>query len=298
MKFTLRNLLAYLLAKYYLLTKAVVHANNHAFNGRYILSIYFHNPSKPLFIKCIQWLQQNNFQFLSVNDLKKISKENTQLPKGAVVITVDDGWQNNKNNIVAVAQQLNIPVALFVTTQPIETGEPFWWSIVKYAQKNKLYNGTVEALKKISNTQRVQIIQSLKNKISTLQRDALTINELNEIKKYTCVTIGSHTVSHPILTNCTNEQAFYEIAVSKNTLEQWLHQTIDSFAYPNGNVSEREINYLQQNNYQIAFSTQPTYLTKNALRNIFLLPRFEVLENVSFAENICRMSGVWYKRKQ
>ena len=55
---------------------------------------------------------------------------------------------------------------------------------------------------------------------------------------------------------------------------------------------------LENNNYEIAFSTRPEYLKEKDLWDRYQYPRFEILENVSFAENICRLTGVWFTKKQ
>jgi hypothetical protein len=57
----------------------------------------------------------------------------------------------------------------------------------------------------------------------------------------------------------------------------------------------REIEYVKQAGYEISFGIEPKYLTKSSLDGIFNLPRFEVLDNASLAESICRMTGVGFK---
>ena len=54
---------------------------------------------------------------------------------------------------------------------------------------------------------------------------------------------------------------------------------------------------IEKHGYDIAFSTRTEYMNKCELSNRYQYPRFEVMENVSFAENICRMTGVWFKTK-
>ena len=83
---------------------------------------------------------------------------------------------------------------------------------------------------------------------------------------------------------------------SKNKIESWIQKTVDSFAFPNGSFSKRDFQMLNQKGFQLSFTTEPKYLTEASLNEMYRLPRFEVLDNVSFAENICRMSGVWFQR--
>ena len=296
MRISLRNILSFFVANFFIITGFIKRANKNALNGNYILSIYFHNPEQQLFINCVKWLQKNGFSFIDIEALKRIQKGEMNFPKGAVIITVDDGWRNNKNNIVSIANQYQIPVAIFIATQPVEDGTAYWWSYINAATQRGIINYPVESLKKMSDDERSSIVENLQTKMEPLNREALSINEVQEIAKSPYVTIGSHTVSHPILTNCSDEKASFEISSSKNKIENWLNTAVDSFAFPNGNFSQREIQYLKQFGYQLAFTTQPKYLTESIIKEPYTLPRFEVLENVSFAENICRMSGVWFQR--
>ena len=111
------------------------------------------------------------------------------------------------------------------------------------------------------------------------------------------VNFGAHTVTHPILSKCDSYTSYFEITESRKKLESWLNYSINSFAYPNGNYTQREIDILKQSNYKIAFTTVPEYITPDNISSIYELPRFDVLENVSFVENICRMTGLWFENK-
>lgn len=296
MRLNLRNIISFFLARVFIAFGLVRQANKKVLNGNCILSIYFHNPDQKLFVKCIKWLQKKGFSFIDIESLKRVIKGEIPFPKGAVIITVDDGWGNNKNNIAAVAYEYQIPVAIFITTQPVEDRTAYWWSYIKAAKQKGITYYSVEDLKKINNDDRLSIVTSLQKKLEPLPKEAMTIEEVQEIAKSPYITIGSHTVSHPILPKCSDEKALAEISESKNKIESWIQKTVDSFAFPNGSFSQREVQMLKQNGFLLSFTTQPKYLTQASLIEMYRLPRFEVLENVSFAENICRMSGVWFQR--
>jgi peptidoglycan/xylan/chitin deacetylase (PgdA/CDA1 family) len=66
------------------------------------------------------------------------------------------------------------------------------------------------------------------------------------------VDFQSHTLWHPILTTCSDEESWHEIADSKRVLEDLLEQPVAHFAYPNGDYGEREMAYLQQAGYRSA----------------------------------------------
>lgn len=265
--------------------------------GDYILSLCFHAPSKLFFESSVNWLTKNGFHFISVHELEKIGREELPFPKKAVVITIDDGWQSNLDNIVPVAAKNKIPVTIFVSTDVVEKGNGYWWSYITEARKRGLSHNSVEFFKTLDNEDRLKIIEETKSKID-LKREALTIEQIKEISKNKLVSIGSHSVTHPILPKCSDEKSAFEIAQSKKTIESWTGDQVFHFAYPNGDYTPREVAYLKASGYTIAFSTEQHYLTRDKLKEPFRLPRLLMLETASFEENICRMMGVWIKKSK
>ena len=67
MVYTIRNFAALLLSLWYIVTGRVSRSVNRALKGEYILSVYFHNPDKKLFVSCLKWLSHRGFHFISLN---------------------------------------------------------------------------------------------------------------------------------------------------------------------------------------------------------------------------------------
>jgi poly-beta-1,6-N-acetyl-D-glucosamine N-deacetylase len=287
----LRYISAWLVANMLIWLGFVRKAKAATFRGEHILSVYFHKPSLKEFESCVKWLKKNHFSFLSTDELCRIIDQNLPLPKGAVVLTVDDGWQSNKSNIVDIAEKHQIPVTIFVATEPVEHGV-YWWSIIEEAQRKGMTPLQVEQLKKVPNEKRLALVGNLRPKL-TLKREALTVKQVQQIAALQWITVGAHTSTHPILNNCSEEQVYFEAQESKAKLQNWTGQCIDYFAYPNGNYSEREARIVSETGFKLAFSVRTEYLTKENLHRKYEIPRFEVIENASFAETICRMTGVW-----
>ncbi len=287
-----RNNIGKLLAKTLIRSGIVKNAVKKVQRGDYILSLCFHAPQKDFFESCINWLSAQGFHFISVSELERVIKGEIDFPKGAVVITIDDGWQSNLDNIVPLAVEHKVPVAIFVSTEVVEKGNGYWWSYIMEARKIGLSSESVEFFKTIDNEDRLKIIEETKTKIQ-INREALTIEQVNEISKSKFVAIGSHSVSHPILPRCSNVESKYEISHSKEIIEEWINKEVKYFAYPNGDYSNREISFLKRFGYTLAFSTEQEYLTKQKLSRPYSLPRFMMVESASFEENICRIVGVW-----
>lgn len=294
MKWNIRNILAACRAELYILTGAVSKRQLYIQQNRYILSIYFHNPTKETFRKCIKWLKEEKYHFLTVDNLTNLNTTSFEIGKKYVIITVDDGWRENITNIVPIAIEYKTPVTIFISTEPMLQGNRFWWSYFKQAKFQGIKTNSIEKLKKIPNDDRLAQLDLVKNKILN-KREAMNIEEIIEISSTPYISIGSHTVSHPILTQCSNDQLMHEVDHSKLILEQLLLKPINSFSYPNGDFSGREVEIVKNAGYKIAFGTKPFYLKMEHKDQLFTLPRFEILDNVSFSENLCRMTGVWFK---
>lgn len=291
MHFSFRNICSWGIANALLLTGFVNRAKKNALRGNHILSLYFHNPSRKEFESCVKWLIKHNFTFISVSDLDRIARGDMSFPKGGVLLTIDDGWQTNEENVVEIAERYEVPVAIFISTQPVEEGA-YWWSYVEWSSGEDA-KSKIEALKKLPNAARLAAVQQLKSALQ-LPRQALTVGQVQKVARASVITIGGHTHTHPILTNCADKEVYEELSVSKYKLESWINQEVSAFAYPNGNYSKREVQALKESGYTMAFSNIPRYLTPKRLAHTYEIPRIGLLEGASFAENVCRMVGVWH----
>lgn len=297
MKLFFRNIFARIYAYYLIKSGCVKNAVEGIKSNKIILSIYFHNPTSKVFNECINWLTSNNFHFLLASDLILISSGKLPFPQNGVIITVDDGWKDNIKNIVPLANLYNIPVTIFVTTDPVASGGGFWWSYIKKALKLKITQFTVADLKMMTNRKRKRILNDIK-KVVSVDREAMDKNQLIQIASSNNIHIGSHTNTHPILPNCTDQEAEFEIKYPRTIIESWIHKPVISFAYPNGDFSDRDVELVKKAGYQIAFSTRRSYIIPSLFDDLFVLPRFEILDDSSINENICRMTGIWFAQNR
>ncbi|WP_158859274.1 polysaccharide deacetylase family protein [Lunatibacter salilacus] len=291
MVYNFRNIIAYFISLFLEWSGHVRKAISDAKQGEFIISLYFHNPTKKEFEFCIKWLKKNGFNFIGPEDLVKIMLGTLPFPKGAVLITADDGWLNNEINMVGIAEKYHVPLTIFISTEPAENGV-YWWTWADYARKNGNNHLSVEEYKKIPNQERVDKIKKIKSTLN-LPREAMTPNQVSNISTSQFLTIGGHTHTHPILINCNHEEVIEELQLSTEKLVKWTGKTIEFFAYPNGDYGDREKNILKSLNYKLGFSNKPERLTRNVLKTPYDIPRFGFLEGASDKENICRMVGVW-----
>ncbi len=255
----IRYIASYLIGFSLIILGFVKREREKAFKKKLITSIYFHNPDIALFERCIKWLMNKKYHFISIDELYEILTNMKQVNEGAVCLSADDGWMANIDNIAPILKKYNVPMTFFISTNPVEKGY-FWTALNFYYNELRQFGlANKRDLKKIPEIKRKEIINTLeKNK--KLKREALTIDDVKDISKIPEVTIGSHTVHHAITKNCSDIELDYEISESKKKLESWTGEKIKYFSYPNGDYNEREKPVLEKYKYKMAFTTEARFI--------------------------------------
>lgn len=260
-----------------------------------ILSIYFHDPSTKLFEKIVKYLIHKGYRFISLEEFNSIIDKKV-LNEKVVVITIDDGFQNNKE-LLAIIRKYKVYVTIFVTTNAIETGN-FWFELVGLGENRKkayIIQETIR-IKKLNAQAYYSEISNLKSK-GVIGRSALTKEELLQMSAEAFVTIGSHTVSHISLPNKQIEIQKRELIESKKNLEQWTGEKVEYFSYPSGDYSEEQKELAKESGYKLCFTTDTTYIDLNGIDK-YSIPRRCVNDDAGFFEAISKVCGIWYKIKK
>jgi len=255
----------------------------------HVLSIYFHNPSLVLFKGIVKFLKAHQFKFISEKEYLETVEFRSSISERMVFISFDDGWKGNLK-LISIIEKYEIPVSVFIPVEPVVTGN-FWWEYAPAVLADNQSFSSVEDLKRIPNSDRLQLIDSAISK-HELKRSCLDLSELKRLNKHSLITIGSHTYHHPITLNCSNEELDFEYRESKKTLEKWLETEICSFSYPNGDFDQRDIILLKECGYKMAFTTNPNL---SIAADAFQIPRVSINSDGGIYENIARMLGVWHR---
>lgn len=227
----------------------------------------------------------NRYTIISLNTFIEAyyKKDFSKIPPKSVIITFDDGHIGNYK-LLPIVKKYNIPITIFLCSGIINTNRHFW-----FMTDQDEYD--VQKLKGKKTKERLELLSTVGfyNEKEYETPQALSIDQIEEMKDY--VNFQSHTVYHPILTMCTDNESKNEILFSKEQLESTYKLTINSIAYPNGDYSEREISYVKQSGYKCAVTTEQGF---NSLQSdIFKLKRFSVNDTKDLNEFIVKSSGVW-----
>jgi peptidoglycan/xylan/chitin deacetylase (PgdA/CDA1 family) len=108
------------------------------------------------------------------------------------------------------------------------------------------------------------------------------------------MTIGAHSLSHPILARASDDLAWQEISESRSVLEKLLGRTVWAFGYPFGNaatVSERDVRLAEQAGFRCAFMNAGGGF--GAPYNCFAVPRVHITADMSLGEFEAHISGFY-----
>lgn len=148
--------------------------------------------------------------------------------------------------------------------------------------RHSLYRAASQYLRDAKDDDRQLVLQKLRewaSAVKPLQAEcqALTTMQLKELADCDLIEIGSHTVSHPVLSRLPVVDQKFELSESKQFLEEVLHRPIDGFAYPYGGKNDYSADTVQcvkEAGYKWAFSNVPEVVWNGTHR--YQLPRLLV----------------------
>jgi peptidoglycan/xylan/chitin deacetylase (PgdA/CDA1 family) len=289
----MRNILGSIFATGLMLTGVYCRAKKKALNEHQIMPLFFHTISRDFFLKCILWLKNYGYSFISTEQLINHLRGSGKIPERTVWITFDDGWKENIDNVIPIMIEYNVPVTFFVSTDPVENGGVFWWSYVtKYGKKYLNTDNTIKKMRQIRESRREELIKHLEDRFSSrMIREAMSIEDVKEIAKLSQVAVGCHTVHHVMMPQCTDEELDYEIRSSKEKLESWIGKPVNYFSYPEGDYNLHVKETVKKYGFNLAATTDNRFISDKD--DLFSLPRFWVRGEGSFNEAKCQMLGIW-----
>ena len=187
-----------------------------------------------------------------------------------VALTFDDGYADNLHHALPLLEAAGIPATAFVVAGQIGLEEEYWWDDLERiilrtpdlpeslqltiesrqfswhlpraghgSDRQAAYDDLSELLRPLSTPARERVLGSLRswanvNAAGRAHNRALTEEDVVELAKSGLVEVGSHTLTHPLLSKQPIGVQKEEIEASKRRLEGILNTRVQSFCYPFG----------------------------------------------------------------
>jgi peptidoglycan/xylan/chitin deacetylase (PgdA/CDA1 family) len=177
------------------------------------------------------------------------------------------------------------------------------WNISHEADpspRHALYRSLAELLQPLPDPERCKALDQLADwagmePIGRCSHRTLSEDELRRLAEGGLVEIGSHTMSHPVLSAIPIRAQIDEISRSKACLEEVLGESIMSFAYPFGGRShytEQTVAAVREARFEYGCANFPGIVRPDTDR--FQLPRFLIRDwdGDEFARNLRRWIDV------
>ncbi len=241
-------------------------------------------------------------------------KDNQKKVKKPCHITFDDGHISFYKIAYPILVKHQVPATLFVSPDVIQSRTNFWFQEIEHYDNEILIRLQAEELgveesvikyvhpicnmKCLTHQSILNVIQKYQSITQTRPRPSLNMNseEIREVDESPWVTIGAHTLTHPILGNETSERSHAEITKSIAGLRELLQHDVKYFAYPNGipgmDFSEREYKYLEEGGISLAVSTESNVVTSSCHR--YSIPRISISHGSVSYLRLKLFLGKWF----
>lgn len=195
--------------------------------------------------KHFKLLKKMGFETLTFKDLAdKGLIYRLQPNKRYIILTVDDGYQDNYQLLLPLLEKYQFKAVVYVVT-----GESF-------------------------NRWDVEVPSNPEKRV-----DLMSPQQVKALHDSGWVEIGGHTLTHPRLSQLTDEQQ-REIEDNKQQLESLIGEPLYSFAYPYGDHNQTSKQLAEQAGYHFAVATNSGPLAMHEdryqIRRIAIFPRTDV----------------------
>ena len=245
-----------------------------------------------------------NYHVISMLQLLNEVENEIPLPKRAVLITFDDAYADFAETAWPILKRLGLPATLFVpTAYPDHPEVAFWWDRLYQAfqatAKAELRGTPFGPLPLGNSEEKRRALRMVQNHVPTVRDDeamklvdsicdqlgekhvcsgsVLTWDQLRQLDREG-LTLGSHTRTHPVMTQVRLDRIREEIRASQADLKREIGIALPIFCYPNGNHNDAVISILRDEAIRLAFTTlsgpnKSQTLDSLRLRRIVITPR-------------------------
>jgi peptidoglycan/xylan/chitin deacetylase (PgdA/CDA1 family) len=190
------------------------------------------------------------------------------LPSAPAAITIDDGYHDAYDVAFPILRRYRAPATLFAATDFIDRNGWLWTDKLRYVEARKNPSSALDSRRANAELKRLPNEAKDRQLAAIAQHAGVTLPALppadcgpitwDQAREMAAagIEIGSHTVTHPILTQLDQGRLEYELQQSRRRLEHVLDNEVALFCYPNGDYDSRVRGAVERAGYRLAVTTE------------------------------------------
>ena len=277
-------------------------------------SLPFLFTSQRVFEKQLLFMKKR-YKVITIKDLNEL-EDNGKYPWNCLIITFDDGYEDNFRSAYKSLGKMNLPATFFIAVDKIgsQNAKPYWWDRLYYYLKEirkqedkgfsnegktelfhiyEEFKNNESALFARMNTEETDKIEKLLDRIEeefkidneklfreNTMLDWEQISEMSQRHEF-----GSHTCSHRNLLRLSDDQKYHEIVESKRIIEKFMNRKVSIFSSPAGHMNEEIEGFVKKGGYEFAVTASEPGINRMTTANRYHLRRINIWEGTSMSLN-------------
>jgi peptidoglycan/xylan/chitin deacetylase (PgdA/CDA1 family) len=240
--------------------------------------------SAQLFRQCLELLLRY-YRIVGIDDVLKARDGAKPLPARALLLTFDDGWQDNYAYALPVLREMGLPAVIFVVGEAIDRPAAYFQEQIIGAWRGGRLGADelrtmselagvsplppagepglpevrrlIAALEALDGARRHAIIERFASVLADGERHNLSAGELREMSQ-SGIRVGAHGMTHVPLTRAPS--AGDEIAQARARLSGLLGEpvsSVDTLSCPHGQYDAAVVNVALQAGCRLIFTSHP-----------------------------------------
>lgn len=235
--------------------------------------------TKDNFNKHLNFFKNAGFTTLTFSELakyRKAQKDFSQFPVKPLILTFDDGYQDNLDNADPLLKKYGFRAEIFLLANANLQSNHWDYS-------DKSANSAVNSANNATTT----------TTLEAQEKHLLVTNEKRQLWKNSAFEIGSHGFSHERLPDMALDEKIHELKESKAVLEKEFQTKIITYAYTFGDTNAECAELAQASGYDYALNTDSGGLMLE--EDPYQIFRVNIFPHETTA-SLRKKTSAWYRR--